>query len=498
MRQLELVVLSDLHLGAGYSLLTGSTADGTAEPARPSRTLSALAAGLRELVPIVAGTSRPRVVLLGDVFELAFATPQQSGAAFERFVEAVWAEPTVFADEIVYVPGNHDHRMWRMIRDEAYLDAVRSRFGGSLPADLVVTGLADEAMVGASLVSALARNVAPKLSARAGYPNIGLSAGRDAVVLHHGHYAESTYRAMSKVAEMMTGRPASNDLRQIELLNGPWIDFGWSETGDESVIGRGLFLTYEQLMDPAATHALVQRVATRLIAAAGKVVPVAPETTIEVDGFSVTVQGLTEGLLDIVLDRGTSNERNSGRSVLSDDARAGVRDYVGGAVLDQLRRAGWDDGLTQPGADAGRLSFVFGHTHKPFQAEMIVPGITRPVQLWNTGGWVVDHPGSSPAQGASAVFVDSDANVASLRLFNDPMNGEMNPVRAEGSHGPDDRDNPLLASLTDAVDRTADVWAEFSARCRVAIDNRARVLRARNFDPAAHPPRLVRGRVGAR
>lgn len=495
MRQLEFVVLSDLHLGAGYSLLTGSTLDGAAEPERSSHTLTALAVGLRDAVRRVAGSSQPRLVLLGDVFEMSFATPQQSGAAFQRFVEAMWAEPAVFADEIVYVPGNHDHRMWRMIRDTAYLDAVRSHAVGALPPDLVVTDLGDPSMVDAALVTALAQDVKPSLTARAGYPNIGLSAGSDAVVLHHGHYAEATYRAMSKVAEVMTGRPTSTDLRELELLNGPWIDFGWSETGDEAVLGRGLFLTYEQLMDPAATHALVQRVATRLITAAARFAPVAPGTTFEADGFSVTVQGLTEGLLDIVLDRGTSNERNSGRSVLSDDARAGVRDYVAGAVRDQLRRSGWDGDLERPGPDAGRLSFVFGHTHKPFQAEMIVPGFTRPVHVWNTGGWVVDHPGLSPAQGAAAVFVDSDANVASLRLFNDPVNDEMRPVRAEGCHGPDDRRNPLLASLSEAVDRTADGWAAFSARCHDAIEHRARILRSRSFDPSAHPPRAVRGRV---
>ena len=156
MSHVEMVVLSDLHLGAGYSLLTAATPDGTATPLGRSPTMRTLAAGLRELVPLLGDGPPPRLVLLGDVFELSFATPQQAGEAFETFVDSLWADSPVFADEIVYVPGNHDHRMWRMIRDAVFTDAVRDQPGAPLPSDVVVTGLDRSSHVDAAVVTAIA------------------------------------------------------------------------------------------------------------------------------------------------------------------------------------------------------------------------------------------------------------------------------------------------------------------------------------------------------
>ena len=81
-----------------------------------------------------------------------------------------------------------------------------------------------------------------------------------------------------------------------------------------------------------------------------------------------------------------------------------------------------------------------------------------PVGVFNTGGWVLDEPTLMPVQGCSAVLVSDDLEVASLRLFNDPTDGVMAPVRVEGSG----RVSRLAEEAGAAVEKAASHWADFS------------------------------------
>jgi hypothetical protein len=122
------------------------------------------------------------------------------------------------------------------------------------------------------------------------------------------------------------------------------------------------------------------------------------------------------------------------------------------------------------------LSFVFGHTHKPFQDQLDIAGQVRPVAIYNTGGWVMDQPTMTPAQGAAAIFIDDELNVASLRFFDDPLNGACDPVQARGTGGMRDRDNPLLARMTTAIAATKTEWDAFTACACDALELHASVL----------------------
>ena len=115
---LDLLCLSDLHLGEEYSYLSlgadPHSPDGVAAWERYTRALYPLyrevayEAGLRHGDP-------PRVevntlVLLGDVFELAtarIAPTARSGRYFFAWLFD-WLKPK----QVIYVPGNHDHVFW--------------------------------------------------------------------------------------------------------------------------------------------------------------------------------------------------------------------------------------------------------------------------------------------------------------------------------------------------------------------------------------------------
>ena len=56
----------------------------------------------------------------------------------------------------------------------------------------------------------------------------------------------------------------------------------------------------------------------------------------------------------------------------------------------------------------GESSFVFGHTHKPFEERVAYQELKRQVSLYNTGGRVVETIDDNPLHGASMVCLDSD------------------------------------------------------------------------------------------
>jgi hypothetical protein len=108
---LELLCLSDLHLGETYSYLDGSRwdwDDSNQAALEPFYRGVALLDGLQR-------GDEPRVrvrdlVLLGDIFELGTATIDQASRSGAKFFE--WLFLWLLPDRVIYVPGNHDHVFW--------------------------------------------------------------------------------------------------------------------------------------------------------------------------------------------------------------------------------------------------------------------------------------------------------------------------------------------------------------------------------------------------
>lgn len=475
MSALKYVCLSDLHLGADYSVLTWMDADGTTNLLEPSPTLSALGTGLRQYVQGLSGRELPTLILLGDVLDLGQSPFGAVAQAFKRFIEVLFPAdgPPVFSTHVLCVPGNHDHHLWRRAQDQYFLDHLQAYQDKPCIPDLIEqTPLFELGSVACSLMTELMRGY-PHLkdvaNVQVAYPNLGLlDEGRSrCVVLHHGHYVDSTYRVMSALNAQFRGTdPRPQTVKQIERHNGAWVDFLFSDLGSGGAIAHDVVTLYETLRDAGASRQFSQQLSDKLLAQLSTSLGVGPNTEIT---HGITVANVVKGLVDVTLVRGAESERDSYFSVMSTDGVADLRWYLGGPVRRQIDDAG------KLGASR-ELSFVFGHTHKPFQDQVAIEGFAHPVAVYNTGGWVMDQPTMTPTQGAAAVFIDDELNLASLRLFNDPLNGECAPVRAAGVGGFRDQDNPLLAQMTEALRPTAPAWDAFSAQARAATERHARVL----------------------
>lgn len=464
------VVLSDLHLGARDSLLThvhgsGAIAEG------PSEVLVAFAKGLSETL---GDQEKPQLVLLGDALDLGLSPFGDVSKSFLQLLDAFYPAdgPDLFDREIIYVAGNHDHHLWRIAQDNGFLSALEN---GKIPGDLdVVTTIFGTPSHHCRLMESLFTH-RPHLrdaSVRIAYPNWGLSdsgTGR-AVVMHHGHYLDGMYRALSNMRAFLgDGEARPPTMRQLEQENGPWIDFLWSDLGSAGEIGSEAGSLYEVMLSAGASHDFAESIARRITGGLHAKLGINPKMPLK---YGVTLDNLIRAGVDLTAGRAAERQRDGYGHVLGEAEIADLGWFLGTPLAQQIR---------QELADMPReLSFIFGHTHKPFQDELLVDGYDVPVGIFNTGGWVLDEPTLMPVQGCAAMLVSDELEVASLRLFNDPTDGVMAPVRVEGSG----RMNRLVDETSEAVERASAHWADFSrivhARIVEEADKRVRELLERS------------------
>lgn len=460
------VVLSDLHLGARDSLLTH--VHGTGEIAdSPSEVLAAFANGLCETLD---GQQKPQLVLLGDALDLGLSPFGDVSKSFLQLLDAFFPEggQELFQREIIYVAGNHDHHLWRMAQDHGF---VASLTAGKIPGDLAsVTEIFGTPSHRCRLMESLIAH-RPHLdgaTVRIAYPNWGISdaeTGR-AVVMHHGHYLDGMYRALSNMRGFLGGgdpRPAT--MRQLEQENGPWIDFLWSDLGSAGDIGDEAGSLYETMLSAGASHDFAESIARRITGGLHSKMGINPRTELK---YGVTLDNLIRATVDLTAGRAAERQRDGYGHVLGEAEIDDLGWYIGKPLMAEMRAELSDI--------PRELSFIFGHTHKPFQDDLMVDGFDVPVGVFNTGGWVLDEPTLMPVQGCAAMLVSDDLEVASLRLFNDPTDGTMAPVRVEGSG----RVNRLVDETSEAVQRASSHWADFSrivhGRILEEADKRVRLL----------------------
>ena len=464
------VVLSDLHLGARDSLLThvdssGAIADG------PSEVLTAFANGLHATL---ADQAKPQLVLLGDALDLGLSPFGDVSKSFLQLLDAFYPAdgPDLFDREIIYVAGNHDHHLWRIAQDNGFLAALEA---GHMPGDLdAVTSIFGTPSHHCRLMESLLTH-RPHLrdaSVRIAYPNWGLSnrETKRAVVMHHGHYLDGMYRALSNMRAFLgdgDARPAT--MRQLEQENGPWIDFLWSDLGSAGDIGGEAGSLYQVMLSAGASHDFSESIARRITGGLHAKLGINPKMPLK---YGVTLDNLIRAGVDMTAGRAAERQRDGYGHVLGEAEIEDLGWYLGTPLAHQMR---------QELADMpNELSFIFGHTHKPFQDELKVKGYDVPVGIYNTGGWVLDEPTLMPVQGCAAMLISDELEVASLRLFNDPTDGMMAPVRVEGSG----RVSRLVDETSEAIERASLHWADFShivhARIIEEADKRVRQLLERS------------------
>jgi len=402
------IAVSDLHLGASNSLLTRLTGETDVDAATPSRVLLALVECLRALAAGNAGGKRPTLIAHGDLIDLALSGPERAITVFGQLVAALLAPGrAVIDDEIVLLPGNHDHLVWDYARERWLEDHLSEIIDGEPPAGFTtarrITSMLPDAepRFESALLCALRRR-GPDLAGlrvRVLYPDLVLVApsGAKAVLLTHGQYIESTSRAMSAFLRLIAPHiPPPADAAAMEEENWPWLDFFFSSMTRSGKPGALLAGIYDIAQDSRDLDALVDVVAANVTSHSGRAVG------------ALERWGIRRGVGTLVDRLAAARERGVTNQLLTSDTRHGLTTYLEalrGRLLVDLPRL------------PDETSLIIGHTHKPlceWWADRRWPG--GGVRVFNTGGWVVDHAQAQPLMGGAVALVSDDLDVCLVRL----------------------------------------------------------------------------------
>ena len=473
MTDIRYVILSDLHFGAENSVLTAlserpATAESTgfsADPQRPSPLLSGLIDGVRELT---RGQDRPpTLILAGDILDLALSLDEVCAMVFRLFAHLAFGDgPPAFDPVVHYVPGNHDHHEWEITRENQYVTYVCGQ-----PADAELVGAwhttklvpaAEHPVASSTLLTGLARSQAggSGVQVEVSYPNLALRTpdGRRCLVVSHGHFTESIYTLMSQLRNILyPGQQlaAFEDIDRLEQENFAWIDFFWSTLGRSGQVGTDMGLIYADLTSEQDIDILV----SNLVAA----------MTAKAPGWLRRPErwALNAVLRREVLKVATS-ERGTPAVTLTAAGQTGLRDYLEGPVRGQLRQ--------QLGQVPEEVTFVYGHTHKPFVDQWSVPGFPSPVSIANTGGWVVDTATPAPVQAGVAVLVNEELDAASLQFYRQSPGSAPVPVQLLPPAG--GQPSAWHSELASRIDPAAPPWATLSESAAKLVAQRHRLQAA--------------------
>jgi hypothetical protein len=474
MAAIRYVCLSDMHLGEEDSLLTNLLPASTeTDPLKPSPVLERLTECLRELIAKPQLPRKPTLVLNGDIFEFALATDEQAAMAFERFIDLVMPANDPLFEKIIYVPGNHDHHLWESARETQYVDYLASDAcapGKKLPAPWHATNIFvenDPRPVTAYFPTRLVRRYPhlKEFTITAAYPNFGLLSQdkKRCILFHHGHFTETIYLLMSYLKNMIfPDQPLPEISWDVETENYAWIDFLWSALGRSGKAGRDVELIYDKLNDPEAFKKLLYNLADGLA------------RKYDLPGWGDKMESaILKAVFGIAVDQLMGRERRVPEKLLSDDGEEGLRWYLNTPLCNQILTE-LDTQIMLPD-----VTFVFGHTHKPFQTDMNFKNYPGWVNVYNSGGWVVDTIEPQPLHGGAVILIDEELNAASLRVYNentDPTGYRVSV--AEAMHA-GESPNPLCQSLRALIKPDQNPWKAFSTSAARAVYVRAQNLRAK-------------------
>ena len=311
---------------------------------------------------------------------------------------------------------------------------------------------------------------------------------KQCVVFHHGQFTEWIYNAMSSVNDWIfdPDNPPSRHAWKLEKENFAWIDFAWSALGQAWDGEQGLELVYQKALDDTEFREVLANLSAGLIKEFGN------------RSLEWIETAAIDQALKLLYKHFAGSEKGQTESTLSRNGVKQLFQYAEGPLHSQicyeivaLQKKKDELDETVYTADffkdtlAPPTTFIFGHTHKPFARREGFHGYSAPVDVYNSGGWVVETLPRAPVHGGAIILVDDDLNVAGIRMFNESTHDVPVAVRLEtlpAATSP----NPLADDLG-SLNFSMDPWKTFSQMVAVIIPMRRSYLRKRVFSALPRP-----------
>lgn len=474
MPNIRYVCMSDLHLGEEDSLLTAVTDTGELDLSSPSPVLRRLAECLSELIQHNdAAAPKPTLILNGDALELALARDDEAAQVFLQFLAETMPAGSELFGELVCLAGNHDHHLWETARETQYVNYI-----GRLPSDApleapwhttkVFMDMQGKDRLASGFLTAIAHRLGhlahANLEILMAYPNFGLAGADRCVVFHHGHFVEPLYHLMSTVGTLLfEGRDVPWSLDELEGENFAWIDFFWSAMGRSGRFGEDVERVYEATGDKKSLERLTDALAHNI----------AERYNLQLHLPDFAEEAVLKHLLRAVVVRGLAKiqerqqlSQSPDELPLSQDSREGLRWYLEELLPNHVRVK---DRRTLPEP----VTFVFGHTHKPFERVMGYKRFSRPVQVLNDGGWIVESVRPEPLRGGAVALIDENLNAVNLRMYNEGQ-FEVRVADAAESDGGALRDH-----VRSVIAQNPRPWRAFIQTAEAEVKRRSEMLASR-------------------
>jgi hypothetical protein len=229
------LVLSDLHFGEAASVVSyGGTSAGN-QPV------------VNRLVRVIKGVSQDRsipfLVMAGDTLDLSLASVGEAVTDFRNFLEDTHA----CFDAFIYIPGNHDHHIWRTLQEEIFVvkrirekrrveEFPQEQIGriknGHLLLKDVDTSDPENPVGKKTFLHYLLPAAAWSKHFAVTYPNLFLEFERPErnTLITHGHFFEKAWTLASDMFGKSL-RLKEIDYVMLERINSPVTEFGWYGIG---------------------------------------------------------------------------------------------------------------------------------------------------------------------------------------------------------------------------------------------------------------------------
>ncbi|MCC7297555.1 MAG: metallophosphoesterase [Bacteroidia bacterium] len=450
MTNIEYVVVSDFHLGAENSLLTNLVKDSyQTDNSKPSPVMEHLVKCLRDVFAKNPQVKKPKLVLNGDLMELAFTTENQAGMAFQRFVELTMPENEadwMFDPEFVIIPGNHDHNLWETARYGNFIEELeKMKPHEFIKPSIHITKMFNPVKINCQFLTGLLR-MYPHLRAKGAmvttaYPALAQlnNATDKCLIISHGHFIESMYSFISILDKMIfPERVEPTILSDLEQENFAWIDFFWSTLGRSGTPGNDLSLMYDKMQNPEEVSKMIENFCTSVANHEKNFI------------LRYLEKNILEEVVQFLIEKAIALEKNQ-NGVLTPDTQLGLKKYLEVFIKNQL-----DFELN--GAIPTKVSFLFGHTHKPFEQDIEFSEYEGMVKVFNSGGWVVDTLEPMPFHGGSVLLVDESLDTVALQMYKE---GKYKPSLEVSGFNQHMDYNALYDWLNKALDFDAEPWTEF-------------------------------------
>jgi hypothetical protein len=365
------------------------------------------------------GKPIPFLILNGDILELATSTYPLATTYF-RLLLTEMAKRKLF-DRLVYLPGNHDHGLWSLARDTAFIESLSRHSDGTEQLEVKhVTQLSIPRQ--SPLLEILTSNLPMQIISPLLFvanPSFRLQSweGHD-FLFHHGHLLEDIYKFLSLLRDrlienitfdMLKGKPLREEIRDLEKENWPWIDFIWSGFARAGRVGVTVEDLYELLSKPEGIKKLVKRVADVL--------------RTEFD-LTFIPEGLEDNIFRFILKKalkkggvGSDERADSQRPPFSDELKNMTGRFVDHYIKGELAAEG-----LRPAKD--KTFLILGHTHKPFLDDLqdAQAGFGK-VTVINCGGWVIESDEFWPNHAPGIAIGSNAGDIALVRYSLDVKPG---------------------------------------------------------------------------